>query len=109
MAAHPVVQLRVKSHPKGLSMRLQHIAIAFALVTAGFADTITLKNGRVINGTYLGGTARQVRVEVGDRIQTVEIGEISRIEFGGSSYNSFNDESRPTLRRNETTTVDEGR
>jgi hypothetical protein len=80
-------------------MRLQHIAIAFALVTAGFADTITLKSGRVVNGTYLGGTARQVRVEVGDQIQTLNIADISRIEFGASSsYNSFNNE-RPSLRR----------
>jgi hypothetical protein len=64
-------------------MRLLHIGIAFALATAGFADTITLKSGRVVNGTYLGGTARQVRVEVGDRVETLDVSEISRIEFGG--------------------------
>src|SRR5262245_23406645 len=83
-------------------MRLLHIGIAFALATVSFADTITLKSGRVINGTYLGGTARQVRVEVGDQIQTLNIGDISRIEFGtSSSSSSLDNETRPTLRRND--------
>jgi hypothetical protein len=65
-------------------MRLLQIAIALAVVTAGFADTITLKNGQVVNGTYLGGTARQVRIDLGDQIQTFETGDIARIEFGGA-------------------------
>ena len=56
-------------------MRLLHIGIALALATAGFADTVTLKSGRVINGTYLGGTARQIRVEVADRIETLDVSE----------------------------------
>ena len=64
-------------------MRLLQIAIVLAVATAGFADTITLKNGQVINGTFLGGTARQVRVDLGDQVQTLDIGDIARIEFGG--------------------------
>jgi hypothetical protein len=63
-------------------VRLLQFAIAFVLATAGFADTLTLKSGRVINGTYLGGTARQVRMEVGDQIQSFDTVEVSRIEFG---------------------------
>jgi hypothetical protein len=59
------------------------IGLTLALVTAGFGDTITLKNGQVVNGTYLGGTARQVRVDMGDQIQTFEVSDIARIEFGG--------------------------
>ena len=57
----------------------------FALATAGFADTVRLKNGRVIQGNYLGGSARQVRMEVGDQIQTLDVGDIDRIEFGGEA------------------------
>jgi len=64
-------------------MRLLHIAIALAVAATGFADTITLKNGQVINGTFLGGTARQVRVDLGDQVQTLEIADIARIDFGG--------------------------
>ncbi|MBZ5624745.1 MAG: hypothetical protein LAQ69_39505 [Acidobacteriia bacterium] len=83
-------------------MRLIHMGIiVLALATAGFADTVTLKNGRVINGTYLGGTARQVRVEVGDRIETLDVSNVARIEFGGASATIQDDDRRPTLRRAE--------
>jgi len=55
--------------------------IAFALAGLGLADTVTLRNGRQIQGTYLGGSAREVRIDVGDRIQTLDVGDIVRIEF----------------------------
>src|ERR1700693_2132623 len=92
-------------------MRLIPIAIAFALATVGLADTVTLKNGRVINGTYLGGTPRQVKVEVGDQIRTFDGGEVAerpRIEFGSSAEavpdqprdsDQPRDPDRPVLRR----------
>jgi hypothetical protein len=81
-------------------MRLLHVGIALSLVTAGFADTVRLKNGRVIEGTYLGGSARQVRVEVGDQIRTLDVGEIDRIEFAGQPAPPPPEaESRPVLRR----------
>jgi len=83
-------------------MRLLRIAIVLAIAAAGFADTVTLKSGRVINGTYLGGTARTIRVEVGDNIETYDVSEVSRIEFRSASSTSSSvggDEQRPTLRR----------
>jgi len=77
-------------------MRLLQIGIALLLATAGFADTVTLKSGRVVNGTYLGGTARQVRVDMGDRVETLDVSDISRIEFGGLEAAA---PERPQLRR----------
>lgn len=62
-------------------MRLIHIVSAFVLAGIGLADTITLRNGRQFEGTYLGGSARQVRIDLGDRIQTLDVVDISRIEF----------------------------
>jgi hypothetical protein len=62
-------------------MRLVYIGIALAVAGLGWADTVTLRNGRVIQGTFLGGTARQVRIDGGDQIQTVDVDDISRIEF----------------------------
>jgi hypothetical protein len=73
--------------------------MALALATAGFADTITLKNGRVINGTYLGGSPREIRVDMGDRIETVDVSSVARIEFGGGAATAQNDGRRPTLHR----------
>src|SRR2546422_218009 len=64
-------------------MRLIYAGMAFTFATFGFADTVALKNGSVINGTYLGGTARQVRIDVGDNIQTLDVSDIVRIEFTG--------------------------
>jgi hypothetical protein len=58
------------------------VLLAFGLLSAGFADTLTLKDGRVFNGTYLGGSARQIRMEVGDNIQTFEIERVASIQFG---------------------------
>jgi hypothetical protein len=66
-------------------MRLLHIAVAFVAATICLADTITMKDGRVIQGTYLGGTARQVRVAIGDQVQTLDVSDVARIEFGGSA------------------------
>ena len=80
-------------------MRLLPIGIVLLLATAGFADTITMKSGRVINGTYLGGTARTIKVEIGDRIETFDISDVARIEFSGSSAPTAYDDRRPTLRR----------
>jgi hypothetical protein len=82
-------------------MRLIHFGIALTLATAGFADTIILKSGRVINGTYLGGSPRQVKVEIGDQIQTLDVGDIARIDFGGVATmpSSRGDDRRPTMRR----------
>src|SRR3982750_3871539 len=84
-------------------MRLLHVGIALSLVTAVSADTVRLKNGRAIEGTYLGGSARQVRVDVGDQIRTVDVGDIDRIEFGGQAPPPApaEAENRPVLRRND--------
>jgi hypothetical protein len=85
-------------------MRLIFAGIALVCATLGFADTITLKSGRVINGTYLGGTARTVRVDDGVNVRTIDVSDILRIQFGGDSNESSNrnsggSSSRPTLRR----------
>src|SRR5271169_5521501 len=70
-------------------MRYRHVArwvlLAYGMLSACLADTLTLKDGRVLNGTYLGGSARQIRMEVGDSIQTFEIDRVSSIQFGSNS------------------------
>ena len=56
---------------------------AVSLLSA--ADTIYFRDGRTAVGSYLGGDSRQVRVVVGDKIQTYAIPDIQRIEFGSTS------------------------
>ncbi|HEY2017622.1 MAG TPA: hypothetical protein VGH38_29150 [Bryobacteraceae bacterium] len=66
-----------------------------------------MKSGRVINGTYLGGTARTVKVEVNDRIETLDISDVARIEFRGPASAVQNDDNRPVLRRNPSSDSDD--
>ena len=62
-------------------MRLISIGISLTLTGLLPADTLTLWNGRQIQGTYLGGSPREVKIDVGDQIQTVNLDEIARIDF----------------------------
>ena len=58
-------------------------AIAIALFCAAScpADTLTLRNGQVVRGTYLGGTARTVNMQVEDTTKTYDVTEVTGIEF----------------------------
>jgi hypothetical protein len=66
-------------------MRLLHIGLSLAYVLAAMAaDTVTLRNGRVVTGTYLGGSSREVKLDVGDHLQTLDVEEIASIQFGSA-------------------------
>jgi hypothetical protein len=93
-------------------MRLFTVAttLVVALASVMFADTVRMKDGRTVHGTYLGGSARQVRMEVGDQIQTLDVVDIDRIQFGGAAAMpapppppppARYDEDRPVLRRQD--------
>jgi hypothetical protein len=77
-------------------------AVLLTLASAAFADTFTLKSGRIIHGTYLGGSPRQVRIEVGDGIQNIDVSDIVRIEFGGAAPPPPpSDPDRPVMHRRQ--------
>src|SRR6266700_8189172 len=65
-------------------MLLRLLPAILAVGAFCFADTITLKNGGVIQGTYLGGDSRSVKVAVGERTETYSVDELSGIRFGGN-------------------------
>jgi hypothetical protein len=57
------------------------------------ADTLTLRNGQSIQGTYLGGSAREIRMDLGDHVQTYTIDQVSALQFDSgpppnASYNA---------------------
>ena len=62
-------------------MRYFSVLLILSAGTLGFADTLFLKDGRIVNGTYLGGTARLVRIDLGNRVASYDISEVARIEF----------------------------
>src|ERR1700722_14028346 len=62
-------------------MRVVSVFLLFAGL--GFADTMTLRDGRVVTGSYLGGDARSVKIAVGDHVDSYRVEEISTITFDG--------------------------
>jgi hypothetical protein len=52
------------------------------------ADTLVLRSGRSIEGTYVGGDARSVRFDDGHSATTYNIGDVESIRFVGGSSNS---------------------
>ncbi|HYL10195.1 MAG TPA: YMGG-like glycine zipper-containing protein [Candidatus Acidoferrales bacterium] len=67
------------------------LGFAVALLAAALpasADTLELKNGHVLNGRYLGGTAAQVRFEVDGRVEVFRVSEVVALTFTGSSSTS---------------------
>jgi hypothetical protein len=82
-------------------MRFRYVLLALLLSSASYADTLKLRSGRVVNGTYLGGTARQIRMDTGDRVETFDVGDVTSVQFTGSTSMSDMDQpqDRPRLRR----------
>lgn len=49
------------------------------------ADVLELKNGKVLTGTYVGGTAATIRFETGQGVQVIETGQALALTFTGSA------------------------
>ena len=62
-------------------MRLSIVLLAVISILPAFGDTLRLRSGKVVTGTYLGGSARQVRFEVGDKVETYDLSDVSAVEF----------------------------
>jgi hypothetical protein len=73
-------------------MLLRVTTLLVAIAAIGSADSLTLRSGRVVHGQYLGGDSRQIRMAVGDRVDTFDVAEVSNLQFGNeerlSSENS---------------------
>jgi hypothetical protein len=64
---------------------------AVALLLSGMllpADTLVMRNGSRVEGSYLGGDNRNIRFAVGDRVNTYNLNEVTALEFTGNSANN---------------------
>jgi hypothetical protein len=71
--------------------------LALLLATAGFADTLVLRNGSTVNGAVLslGGTPREIRVDVGGKIQTFNVADVSSVSFASPIASGVQDNPYP--------------
>lgn len=54
-------------------------ALALLLTAAAWADTLVLKNGQVLQGTYKGGTETVMQFEAGGKIHQVAVADITSL------------------------------
>ena len=62
-------------------MALRVVVTLWLIAGVAGADALTLRDGRVVQGTYLGGDARQVRMTVGQKVETFDLSAVVKIEF----------------------------
>ena len=69
-----------------------------ALSSLGWSDTLKLRNGSTIIGTYAGGSEREIGFRVGATVQHYDISDIASLTFDSSGTASSNDSSAFTSR-----------
>jgi len=57
------------------------VALGLVFVGAAMADTLELKDGRVLQGRYLGGTQAVLRFEVDGNVQTFSVNDVVAVTF----------------------------
>jgi hypothetical protein len=63
---------------------MRTVILGLVVALACFADTLTLKSGSSVTGTFLGGDARTIRMAVGDEVKTFAISDVTTLTFGSS-------------------------
>src|SRR5271168_1438801 len=69
----------------GRGSRFGTILLGLFLAGVAAADTLELKDGRVLQGRYLGGTQAVLRFEVNGEVQTFNVSTIVAVTFTGGS------------------------
>src|SRR5215469_9840565 len=72
--------------------------LGLLFASAAVGDTLELKDGRVLQGHYLGGTKATLRFEVNGEIQTFNVTEIIALTFTGNTGNAASSPAAATLR-----------
>lgn len=65
-------------------MKIRVLLCAVVALSAATADTLILRDGKTVQGQFLGGTPRQIRMAVGDNVQTFSVTDVSSLQFEGA-------------------------
>jgi hypothetical protein len=71
-------------------MRKSALLLALAPSILCFGDTLTLKTGENVEGTYLGGTARVLRLEINGQVQSFDVANVVGLQFANGSFGQTN-------------------
>jgi len=63
---------------------MRYLSVLLLLANCGLADTVVFRDGHTVNGSFLGGDSRNIRVAVGDRVETIRVADVDQIMFGDS-------------------------
>jgi hypothetical protein len=69
--------------------------LSFAISTAVFADTLELKDGRIVQGKYLGGTQAILRFEINGEVQTFRTIDVVGLTFTGRNMENMEPANGP--------------
>jgi len=61
---------------------VRYLSVFLLLANTIMADTVFFRDGHTVNGSFVGGDARTIRVAVGDRVETIRVADVDRISFG---------------------------
>ncbi len=81
------------------------IAIGMSIGVLAFADTVTLRDGTIVEGSYVGGDSRHVRILVGSDVQTLDVSKIHSVVFAeapatqGATAAPSSGDAPPRMRR----------
>src|SRR5580658_5867202 len=70
---------------KGRVQMIAAVALGLFFASAARADTLELKDGRVLQGRYLGGTQAVLRFEIKGEVQTFNVADAVALTFTGNS------------------------
>jgi outer membrane biosynthesis protein TonB len=73
---------------RSLAKTVAVIALGLFFAGAAVADTLELKDGRILQGRYLGGTQAVVRFEIDGDVRTFSVNDVVGVTFTGASGRS---------------------
>lgn len=76
---------QVVLHRNGPFGKLMYLLFVLFLVNLAPADTLEMKNGTILNGTYMGGTQHTVRFQTGNGLQALSAADVLALTFTSAS------------------------
>jgi len=74
------------SRPRTLCFCIRTIGLVCATGLLLSADTVVLRDGSTVQGTYVGGDANQIRIDQNGNIRSYDIGRVQSVIFSESGY-----------------------